>query len=1006
MSKQRSSARGMNYEDSGGSNTSGTSAAGSLPSSLRSRMRRLPADAERMLSGHTVNGLRQEGRKKSIMDNLFEVSKFIQSPPAPYTRAAVAAAVLADAAVRSALLRLLAARLRLAPDQLQSDPARKRLALVISFPLVVGAVDSVLLHATHPAPPQVADFALKLLRMQTLQALCREIATVAAHPPAAQANQGAPNGLQVPPERRARELQVISTDAAFEACHMVFAMASFAIGQFVANGASSISEDRWRALDIAQFYCFELAAALRDSGVLEQAAKQLLVAEEAGTLALLRHARNPTDVGEAFTDAFISINMLAEAVADLSTVRIAAAEATAAMLREVLSGRCAQHAAVVHGLAALCTADGGPSYSLPSELLARVPVSFTGRTVCHAARPCRVLQGKALIAALHALGSAFRAPPPPGRRASLALMKRISRLAVASGQIWADEAKATPGAAAAAASSASSGGGSAAEAPAAGMSFAAILESISVVEAILLTLQGSRRLLGSPQAGGAQEAAQWRQEEGSEWWRLVGGFVRHAAHLAREAELNRFATQVVDAFSLASLEFVVEEPLILPAAPPPSVAAALAGGFLPCLERLLRRAGKKPVGSPEAVLTHRLLANREVRLWLPALLVYGEERQAAALVVTIGKLMRQMDPWDVTVTHHTASFAACRFLCIAVRAFGGAETPFLGAAGATGAPAPLRQLLLMASIAQCEWLQPLSRLVQNASRRPDFRASNRWVADVLGKLLEWTHVLSFRCMWEAGMTEGALPGSRSRSQLGGSGTSAPTKEGGDGGWRRLLLEELDVVRLLGACLLMPESIRNLPHLVMCLCCGITLFPEQVRQAAVAGGPGGGWRSERLLALVPELQEADEEADAEGASDDSVGMAPVAEAIAEQLERWRAEAKGAGGPSTAASSSRGQGPMEEEDDDVLAWMRAVLRLSMQEWFGGVGTALVSPAELRLRGLVRGCGNPGCTSLAGDSEAEVKLMKCGRCGTVGYCCRDCQAAHWKAGHKEACRQRCEG
>ena len=44
------------------------------------------------------------------------------------------------------------------------------------------------------------------------------------------------------------------------------------------------------------------------------------------------------------------------------------------------------------------------------------------------------------------------------------------------------------------------------------------------------------------------------------------------------------------------------------------------------------------------------------------------------------------------------------------------------------------------------------------------------------------------------------------------------------------------------------------------------------------------------------------------------------------------------------------------------------------------------------LARPCGQPGC-------EARGKKL-CSRCERVGYCSSDCQAAHWRAGHKQEC------
>ena len=52
-----------------------------------------------------------------------------------------------------------------------------------------------------------------------------------------------------------------------------------------------------------------------------------------------------------------------------------------------------------------------------------------------------------------------------------------------------------------------------------------------------------------------------------------------------------------------------------------------------------------------------------------------------------------------------------------------------------------------------------------------------------------------------------------------------------------------------------------------------------------------------------------------------------------------------------------------------------------------------ARRRAEWLARPCGQPGC-------EARGKKL-CSRCERVGYCSSECQAAHWRAGHKQECR-----
>jgi hypothetical protein len=50
---------------------------------------------------------------------------------------------------------------------------------------------------------------------------------------------------------------------------------------------------------------------------------------------------------------------------------------------------------------------------------------------------------------------------------------------------------------------------------------------------------------------------------------------------------------------------------------------------------------------------------------------------------------------------------------------------------------------------------------------------------------------------------------------------------------------------------------------------------------------------------------------------------------------------------------------------------------------------------------GCAYPGCCNLEGTSEAELPVQACSNCRGARYCCREHQAAHWTAGHKEVCQ-----
>jgi hypothetical protein len=37
-----------------------------------------------------------------------------------------------------------------------------------------------------------------------------------------------------------------------------------------------------------------------------------------------------------------------------------------------------------------------------------------------------------------------------------------------------------------------------------------------------------------------------------------------------------------------------------------------------------------------------------------------------------------------------------------------------------------------------------------------------------------------------------------------------------------------------------------------------------------------------------------------------------------------------------------------------------------------------------------------------ELFPKLKLCTRCRSVSYCSKECQVAHWKAGHKQVCKE----
>ncbi len=151
-------------------------------------------------------------------------------------------------------------------------------------------------------------------------------------------------------------------------------------------------------------------------------------------------------------------------------------------------------------------------------------------------------------------------------------------------------------------------------------------------------------------------------------------------------------------------------------------------------------------------------------------------------------------------------------------------------------------------------------------------------------------------------------------------------------------------------------------------------------------------------------------------------------------------RGAGGEGGAEEYGNGWRPEHFREAAAVAWAvrcdgcsQVALRLAevVAPWWGGVGTEerarhaaaalgpvpcsaslLLPPAEARaaLPLLARRCAHATCAGLWGDSEAGLLggLRACGGCGAAWYCCRECQAADWRAGHREACggQQREEG
>ncbi|KXZ42355.1 hypothetical protein GPECTOR_157g93 [Gonium pectorale] len=172
--------------------------------------------------------------------------------------------------------------------------------------------------------------------------------------------------------------------------------------------------------------------------------------------------------------------------------------------------------------------------------------------------------------------------------------------------------------------------------------------------------------------GGARDSAPWRADA-AECWRLATAAVRHALPRADEDVPCELAGSLLWLWRETARERPnPEQQLFSDAPPPPLVAAALDAGLLPCLERLLRRTARAPDG-PEAVFCRCVFGrvSRDNYVVMALLLAYGEPRQAAALVATLGKLARTTDPRVATaawVPEQDSSQCLLRFVCWTLQA--------------------------------------------------------------------------------------------------------------------------------------------------------------------------------------------------------------------------------------------------------------------------------------------------------------------------------------------------
>ncbi|KXZ44403.1 hypothetical protein GPECTOR_68g374 [Gonium pectorale] len=679
---------------------------------------------------------------------------------------------------------------------------------------------------------------------------------------------------------------------------------------------------------------------------------------------------------------------------------------TAEAIRRVQSGLCVQHAGAAMGLAALRAAYGNsaplaPGLGLPPALLS----ALSSHAIVQADRPGFTSEGRGATRRQVALFTSHSMCMPRlfvnaaaaqalllSRRGALQLTLRTGWLAVVSARYAPAE------------SGGGHGGGrgfgrrdfglpdEVAEPvvllPARGAAMVA-LEALEAARTLLLSdypaparAQGQ----GREQAVQGQAAARLAQREAEElaaWWRLN---VAVAVHVTPHALGNQMGGIGGFLCFIDRTELPLHvDPLRLPRDPAPEVAAALEAGALRCVELLLREAGRDPYG-PAAEVVQDLLGQRSNDAWhvLAALLAHGEERGAAALLGTLCKLIRGLDPRVVAECGAEGPLDLVRFK-VAVAVLGEPVAVSSWHAGQPQSPAS-EQLLRMLSLAACTLLPVASGLAVRAVGHARSRLAAIRVTRLLAALLPWVPLLGARCigppmdMSAAGAAVAATEGASGSGQDGAGGA---TTDDDASSWRALLLEEVRAVELLGVGLELVMSLalesdefeEDYPGLLGVLASGCLVVadvcaaappPAAVPAAATAAAPSPlgrlTWRPEALEALVTRLRETYH----------SPWLVAAVLDLVEALE--------------GASGVRG-GRAEAPEH----------RFSAPE---ALSPLVLPPAAAR--SLLRTCANPGCANLEGDSEAGLRLQACGSYGAARYCGATCQAEHWRAGHKEACAQ----
>ncbi|KAG2486063.1 hypothetical protein HYH03_015269 [Edaphochlamys debaryana] len=352
----------------------------------------------------------------------------------------------------------------------------------------------------------------------------------------------------------------------------------------------------------------ELARALAESGVVEHAARALLLLQAQGPLRAGDPRRAP-----GLLDCHTDLWFMSAPSGNVDESLLP--PSTAALFYSAVRGRGLQTAVMVYGIGTLRVIDRGPSYGLPAALqTAGLALIEPGKGPCPDTAALRLMLG---------LLSSGTPLPPPGRGASLALALRTAR--AAAGSLF--------------------GGRPMCLVEPPPRKPATPLPKSAAVELLVASLHTAQRLLRETDTSPRQA------EQRREWWWLAGWAVCGASGPA-EPEWRRWLWDLVTEPLLVVWPDGCLDLDALPPSAPPEVAAALAGGLLLQLARFIspaRADAATTLGLDSAPATELFAACCEGRdsgaqgangftLFLAPLLAYGGVGESQALLQSLGQL--------------------------------------------------------------------------------------------------------------------------------------------------------------------------------------------------------------------------------------------------------------------------------------------------------------------------------------------------------------------------------